>query len=219
MHTTAVVLLSGGIDSTTLLHQTARRLGGGSVRALSVLYGQKHARELEMARRQARAAAVAEHRVLDLSGLADLTRGASALTDPAIAVPELEAMAEAERDQPPTYVPHRNLVLLGLAAAYAEACGAAEVYYGAQRQDAYGYWDCTAPFVARLNAVLALNRKTPVRVIAPYVALRKVEIVKIGLELGVDYAHTWTCYRGGDAPCGTCPACVERNQALMTNDQ
>lgn len=210
----AVVLLSGGMDSTTLLHYVGRRLGVKSVFALSFLYGQKHRRELEAARWQARAAGVAEHCVADLSCFGDLIPGGSALTDAAIGIPELDRLTAAERRQPPTYVPNRNMILLSLAAAYAETRGIRDIYYGAQAQDRYGYWDCTADFLERINAVLALNRGTAVTVHAPFIGMRKAEELRLGLDLGVDYAHTWTCYRGGDAPCGTCPSCVERADAF-----
>jgi 7-cyano-7-deazaguanine synthase len=210
----AVVLLSGGVDSATLLHYVARRLGVPEVHALSIVYGQKHARELEMARWQAAAAGVASHRVLDLSCFADLTRGGSALTDAALPVPDLSDLSDETRRQPPTYVPHRNLVLLALACAMAESLRAGDVFYGAQAQDEYGYWDCTEEFVARLNGLLSLNRGTAVRVRGPFCGRSKAEVVKIGLELGVDYRHTWTCYRGEEEPCGSCPSCAERAGAF-----
>ena len=210
----AVILLSGGLDSTTLLHYVIRRLGAGDVCALTFLYGQKHGRELEAARWQARAAGVREHRVVDLSFFGDLIRGASALTDPALPVVPLAELSAADRTQPPTYVPNRNMILLSLAAACAEARGIRAVFYGAQTQDRYGYWDCTAEFLERLNAALALNRKDAVTIHAPFIGMRKAEELKIGFELGVDYAHTWTCYRGGEAPCGVCPSCEERAGAF-----
>ena len=87
---------------------------------------------------------------------------------------------------------------------------------GAQAQDEYGYWDCTPDFVERINAVLALNRRQPVQVCAPFVGMSKGAVVRMGLALGVDYAHTWTCYRGEERPCGTCPSCVERRRAFET---
>lgn len=210
----AVVLLSGGVDSTTLLFHVRRTLGVGSVHALSAQYGQKHARELEMARWQARAAGVAAHREIDLGFFAPLAAGASALTDASVRVPDLEEIRPEDRQQPPTYVPHRNLILLALAAAYAEANGIGSVYYGAQTQDAYGYWDCTGEFVLRLNAVLALNRGRAVAIRAPFAGWRKAEVVRAGLALGVDYGHTWTCYRGQSEPCGRCPSCDERAAAF-----
>ena len=210
----AVVLLSGGMDSATLLGYVVRELAVSRVYALSFRYGQKHTRELETARWQAQAAGVAEHREADLTALGDLTAPASALTGAARPVPDLRDLTAAERRQPPTYVPHRNLAFLSLAAAYAEAVGAADVFYGAQAQDEYGYWDCTAEFVARLNRLLALNRGRPVTIHAPFAAKSKADVLALGLRLGVDFARTWSCYRGQAKPCGTCPSCVERAAAF-----
>lgn len=210
----AVVLLSGGLDSSVLLHDVRRRLGKGALHALSFYYGQKHARELDMARTQAAAAGVVSHRVVDISFFKELTAGGSALTDDAIPVPDLAALSAAQLAQPPTYVPNRNMVLLSLAAAYAEAAGVREVFYGAQKQDRYGYWDCTPEFVERINELLALNRVRPVRVQAPFVAMSKGDIVRLGVELGVDFSRTWSCYRGVPPACGTCPTCIERCAAF-----
>lgn len=209
-----VVLLSGGLDSTTLLHAVCRTPGMGAVYALSFAYGQKHVRELKMADYQAVAAGVAEHRTLDMSFFADLIRGGSALTDPAIAVPALSALDADQLLQPPTYVPNRNMILLALAAAWAESRGATTVYYGAQAQDRYGYWDCTSDFVNRLNQVFALNRGRGVTIHAPFAMMPKFELIQQGLALGVDYRRTWSCYRGGDRPCAVCPTCVERARAF-----
>lgn len=210
----AVVLLSGGMDSTTLLHYVVKTLGVHAVYALSLVYGQKHARELEMAAWQARAAGVTEHREVELGFMRDLLRGASALTDPDMAVPDLADLDAKQRMQPLTYVPNRNMMLLSLAVAWAEALGAGRVYYGAQAQDQYGYWDCTVDFIARINDVLALNRNTRIVVEAPFATLSKADVVRMGISLGVDYARTWSCYRGGEAPCGRCPTCVERERAF-----
>jgi len=209
-----VVLLSGGIDSSTLLHAVCRTPGMGAVHALSFAYGQKHARELEMAVWQACAAGAASHRTIDMSFFAALTRGGSALTDPDIAVPDLASLAESQLQQPPTYVPNRNMILLSLAAAAAESLGAQTVYYGAQAQDRYGYWDCTTDFIERLNQVFSLNRGRGVTIRAPFATMPKSEVVREGLRLGVDYRHTWSCYRGGAQPCGDCPTCIERQRAF-----
>lgn len=210
----AVVLLSGGMDSTTLLHYVCRRLNVQDVHALSILYGQKHAKEIESARHQARVAGVTVHRVVEMAGFAELAASGSVLTDMTRSVPDLAAMPESERSQPSTYVPNRNMILLSLAAAYAEAQGICDLYYGAQTQDEYGYWDCTPSFVERLNAVLALNRRKAVLVHAPFLQWRKADELRLGMELGVDYGRTWTCYRGQLKPCGMCPACVERATAF-----
>jgi 7-cyano-7-deazaguanine synthase len=125
-------------------------------------------------------------------------------------VPDFEDLAQQELDQPPTYVPNRNMILLSVAAAYAEAHDIRDVYYGAQALDEYGYWDCTSDFLERVNAVLALNRRERVTIHAPFIEKKKVDSVRLGIELGVLFANTWSCYRGGDKACGTCPTCVER---------
>lgn len=222
----AVVLLSGGLDSAVLLHevcrmrriQEMRRIhglrGGERVHALSYNYGQRHSKELECAEWQALALGVARHRIIDVSFVREVVRGASALVENGLDVPDLKDLATSQLDQPPTYVPHRNMMLLAIAAAYAEAQGIRDVFYGAQALDEYGYWDCTGQFVERVNQVLALNRRNAVTVHAPFVAKKKFEIVRLGLELGVDFAHTWSCYRGGEQACGRCPTCVERLAAF-----
>mgnify|MGYP001617136830 CR=1 FL=1 len=211
---TAVVLLSGGMDSATLLHHMKKTLKVRSIFALSFNYGQKHSRELAMAKWQARAAGVREHRIVDVRFLGQLPPGASALTDRAMNIPDLSDLAADERRQPSTYVPHRNLILLSMAAAYAESRKCRDVFYGAHAQDAYGYWDCTRQFVDGLNLVLSHNRRQPVTIRAPFIGLEKAGILKIGTKLGVDYGRTWSCYRGMRHPCGSCPTCVERADAF-----
>ncbi len=210
----AVVLLSGGLDSTTLLHYMKQTLGIRDIYALSLIYGQKHARELKMASWQANVVGVKEHRLIDIGFIGELLQGGSALTNPDIPVPDLVDLEEDQLSQPPTYVPNRNMILLSTAAAWAESVGANVVFYGAQAQDQYGYWDCTVDFVTRINHVLALNRQTRIVVEAPFAERSKAELLRIGVALGVDYGHTWSCYCGGEAPCGSCPTCVERQRAF-----
>ena len=219
----AVVLASGGLDSSVLLHAVVRETGADNVRALSFAYGQRHGIELTCAREQAGAAGVVDHAVLDISFLGPMLAPGTALVSGGGAVPDLDDLSGGDLAQPPTYVPNRNMMLLSMAAAYAEANGLARVCYGAQAQDEYGYWDCTPAFLGRINALLALNRKMPVLIDAPLVAHRKVDNVRLGQELGVDFSRTWTCYRGldnADTPvaqrrgCGTCPSCVERQNAF-----
>ncbi len=210
----AVVLLSGGMDSSALLHHVVKTLDRRPVHAISCDYGQRHVRELDCAAWQALAAGAEHHRILDVAFLGDLVKGGSSLVHGGAEVPDLASVAAPDREQPSTYVPNRNLILLALAAAYAEARGITDVYYGAQAQDEYGYWDCTAEFVERLNQVLALNRRAPIVVHAPFAAMRKAESLRLGLDLGVDYGHTWSCYRGEGKACGTCPTCVERLNAF-----
>ena len=209
----AVVLLSGGMDSATLLHHVAKTLGHAPVHAVSFNYGQRHARELECAAWQATAAGIAEHRVVDMSFMAELVRDGTSLVEGGPEVPDLDEVPEESLSQPPTYVPNRNMMLLSVAAAYAEAKGLHDLFYGAQAHDEYGYWDCTPAFLDGINAVLAQNRAEPVQVQAPLMGLKKYEIIEMGASLGVDFAHTWSCYRGGEQACGTCPTCVERLNA------
>ena len=210
----AVILLSGGLDSSTLLHYVKRKLNSRPLYALTIRYGQKHVREITCAIAQARAAGVEEHRQIDIAFFGELVAGASALIDPAMPVPALAELAPGQLDQPPTYVPNRNMLFLTLAAAFAEARGVADVFYGAQAQDHYSYWDCTPKFLDRMNAVLGLNCRQPVILHAPFMMMRKSEVLKIGLDLGVNYAETWSCYRGQETACGVCPACVERRAAF-----
>jgi 7-cyano-7-deazaguanine synthase len=210
----AVVLISGGMDSTTLLHHVAQTLRRRPLHAVSFHYGQRHAKELACAVWQAQAAAVDAHQIIDVSYLGHLLRDGTTLVGEGGDVPALEDLAPADRDQPSTYVPNRNMIFLSQAAAYAEAHGIYDVFYGAQALDEYGYWDCTEAFIERLNAVLALNRRVPVVVRAPFVRLKKAESLAMGLALGVDFSHTWSCYRGGEKACGACPTCVERLKAF-----
>jgi len=210
----AVVLLSGGIDSSVLLHLI--RKDTARVAALCIRYGQRHAKELECARRQAEAANVAALTVLDLSELGSFLKNASTLIQNGAPVPRLEDIPDSMRGQPPTYVPNRNMMLLAIAAAYAESLGATTVYYGAQAQDEYGYWDCTAAFLKNMNDALALNRKKRITVEAPLLHNSKAENVRLGLDLGVDFSNTWSCYRGDPTACGVCPTCVERLKAFET---
>ncbi len=210
----AVVLISGGMDSTVLLHQVVKELKRGPVYALSFNYGQRHARELACAEIQSAAAGAAEHEVIDLSFFGEIVADATTLVTGGEEVPDLSELDEESLDQPPTYVPNRNMMLLSIAAAYAEARGVGDVFYGAQAHDEYGYWDCTEDFLARINEVLALNRRDAVTVHAPFVGTKKSALIPLGLSLGVDFAQTWSCYRGGETACGTCPTCVERLKAF-----
>lgn len=210
----AVVLLSGGLDSSVLLHYVARELHCPEIHALSFNYGQRHSRELNCANTQAQAADVRAHRVMDITFMGALIQTGSSLIEGGVPVPDLDTLTAEELTQPPTYVPNRNMMLLSMAAAYAEAHGITDLYYGAQAQDEYGYWDCTRTFLERINGVLSLNRKSPVTVHAPFVGFSKSDTLKQGMALGVDFAQTWSCYRGGETACGTCPTCVERLNAF-----
>lgn len=127
-------------------------------------------------------------------------------------IPAIEAIRGDP--QPVTYVPNRNMIFLAIAAAYAESNDVQNVYYGAQAHDLYGYWDTTPDFLERINHLLTLNRKSHIQISAPLVHLSKTEVLRLGLELDVDYGKTWSCYAGNDKACGKCPTCAERLEAF-----
>jgi 7-cyano-7-deazaguanine synthase len=210
----AVVLLSGGLDSTTCL--AIARGEGFDCYALTVLYGQQHHREVEASRRVARAFDAADHRVveLDLRPLA-----VSALTCDAIEVPKGRSLDEigAEGDVPVTYVPARNTVLLGLALAWAESLDAFDIFVGVNVLDASGYPDCRPEFVEAFEKLANVaTRCDGFRIRAPLIELTKAQIIRRGHELGVDYAMTHSCYapapNGG--ACGACDACLLRKKGF-----
>lgn len=206
-----VAIVSGGMDSVTLLHYLVKKENRRPA-VLTFRYGQKHDREIECALFQAAALNCQEHRILDLSLLSPLF-ASSALVSQQLTIPRLDEIAGDA--QPPTYVPNRNLIFLSLAAAYAESSELADIYYGAQSHDMYGYWDTTPQFLERLNQLLQLNRQRPIRVHAPLINHSKTDVLRLGLSLQVDYGQTWSCYLGQDIACGQCPTCSERLKAFL----
>ena len=217
---TAMVLLSGGMDSTVLLHHVVKTLGYTTIHALGYNYGQRHLRELACAQEQVDSLPGCTLKIVDISFMGKLLQDGTTLVSGGAEVPDLDAVNEADLNQPPTYVPNRNMMLLSIAAACAEAQGIQDVFYGAQAHDEYGYWDCTVDFLERINSTLSLNRKEAITIHAPFVTSKKHELVTRGLELGVDFSKTWSCYRGGEEPCITCPTCVERAKAFReANEQ
>ena len=208
----AVVLLSGGLDSAVTL--ASARSAGFETYALSVDYGQRHASELRSAGLVSAQLGAAGHRTvsLDLRAL-----GGSALTGDA-AVPKGRTTAGMGASIPPTYVPARNTILLGLALGYAETLGAFDLYIGANALDYAGYPDCRPEFLQAFEALANVATKasvenlTRLRVHAPLVQMTKAQVVREGLRLGVDFALTWSCYDPTPAgtTCGRCDACVLR---------
>lgn len=193
-----VIIISGGMDSTTLMHYLAK-IKKMELYPVSFYYGQKHDIELKMAEEQVKILQkegypVHDLKVVDMSFMHDLLRGSSALIDENIEVPILEEVLG--EPQPITYVPFRNMVFLSIALSYAEAVGVRYVFYGAQKHDEYsGYWDTTMYFIERMNKVAELNRIHRIRIIAPFVNLSKAEEVVIGYNLGVRFDKTWTSYK------------------------
>lgn len=207
----AIVLLSGGLDSATVL--AIAHEAGFACHALSLDYGQRHKAELAAAARVAVSLGAVEHRVMQL-GLGDL--GGSALTDAAIAVPESPTTGI-----PVTYVPARNTVMLALALAWAEVLGARDIFIGVNAVDYSGYPDCRPEFIAAFAHMANLATKAGVEgaalsLHAPLQTLSKAEIIQRGIALGVDYAQTVSCYQadGAGRACGVCDACRLRRQGF-----
>jgi 7-cyano-7-deazaguanine synthase len=204
----AIVLLSGGMDSATCLADASRL--GYAVHALSVEYGQRHARELASARALAKHYRVRAHTVLRLP-LAPLLR--STLTRPRSPLPR---QGRRKGGIPSTYVPARNTILLALALGLAESERAEAIFLGVNAVDYSGYPDCRPEFLAAFSKLARLATRTGteegrlIRLRAPLLRLSKAEIVRKGGRLGVPWEFTWSCYAGGSRPCGRCDACALR---------
>jgi len=201
----AVVVYSGGMDSTVLLHHAFKNYD--EVYALTFDYNQRHKKEIEVAMSICHPK-LKDHKLIDLKFFRDLVPS-SALTSDNIDVPKMkDIIGEA---QPVTYVPNRNMMLLSIACSYAEAHNCSDVYYGAVAVDNLsGYWDCTPEFLEHINNCLGLNRMNRIQIQAPLLYKTKKDIIEMGIELGVQFEHTWTCYEGKKESCGTCPSCAAR---------
>ena len=215
----AVVLLSGGLDSTTVL--AIAKAEGHDVYALSFAYGQRHSWELECARVVARAGGANEHRIasIDLRAF-----GGSALTAD-IDVPKGRTPEEMSSGIPITYVPARNTIFLSYALAWAEVLGSSDIFIGVNALDYSGYPDCRPEFIAAFERMANLATKAGVEgrqaltIHAPLISLTKAEIIRKGLELGVDYSLTSSCYDPSPTgqPCGGCDSCVLRQKGFREN--
>lgn len=207
----AVVIASGGLDSTTVAYWLA---GNGSrLTMLSFDYGQRHRKELDFAVLIADRLG-ARHEVVDLGGLGRLLSG-SALTDSAVAVPDGHYTAESMRS---TVVPNRNTIMLSVAVGVAVASGADAVAFGAHAGDHAVYPDCRSEFFDLFAVLARVGNEGFVtedfRLLAPFIDQSKADIVRVGEQVGVPFAETWSCYRGGALHCGTCGTCTERIEAF-----
>lgn len=216
----AVVLLSGGLDSTTTL--AIAQAQGYEVHAMTFRYGQRHLAEIGAARLAAERAGVHRHVIVDI----DLRAfGGSALTDASIAVPKSRELSEIGEGIPVTYVPGRNTVFLSFALAWAETLEASDIFIGVNALDYSGYPDCRPEFIeafermANLATAAAVEGRQRVKIHTPLLLLSKGEIVKQGLALGVDYSRTITCYDPTDdgKACGACDACLLRMKGFAEN--
>lgn len=216
----AVVLLSGGLDSSTVL--AIAKESGFDVHAISFRYGQRHTFELELAAEQARIQMVKNHVVVDIN-LAQF--GGSALTEQSIAVPKHENADQIGSDIPVTYVPARNTVFLSLALAYAESISSRDIFIGVNALDYSGYPDCRPEFIDAFEAMANLATKAGVegnkiQIHTPLISLSKSQIITRGLELGVDYSKTSSCYDPDPItgyPCQRCDACLLRIRGFQQN--
>lgn len=212
-----VVIYSGGADSTVILHHAIKTFD--EVYCLTYNYNQRHKLEIDRAFEYTanlgvgKDQKIVQHTLADLSSYSRLAT-ASALTNDAINVPKMrDVIGEA---QTAAYVPNRNMVMLSIAAGFAESIEANTILYGAAlADDTGGYWDCTSEFLNLYNTTLGLNRKNKITVQAPLIKMAKAEIVKYGLELGVDFSKTLTCYNGGLKACGECPSCAARIRGFI----
>ena len=207
-----LVVLSGGMDSTVCAALAVRDFGAGQVAALHIDYGQR------TERRERRAFQEISDRMSIQTRLAIQTSffraiGGSALTDDGISVPK--AGAEIGAEIPVTYVPFRNSHFLSAAVSWSEVLGAERIYIGAVQQDSSGYPDCRPEFYAAFNqAVRTGTKEGTIRIETPLIAMRKAEIVRLGLELGAPFDLTWSCYSREDRACGVCDSCVLRMRAF-----
>ena len=218
-----LVLVSGGLDSTVLLARAVKSFGPDKVVALNIYYGQRHAREIEFAKFQ-----TDKYGVPLLS--ADLSEVFKYNTScPLLANSENEIPTQSYAEQleeiggsgtVKTYIPFRNGLFLSYAASVAIQVGASEIYYGAHADDAAGraYPDCTPDFIWAMRGSIEKGSGDTVTLKAPFYNLIKSQIVKMGLDLEVDFSHTWSCYNGRELPCGVCGTCIDRVAAFEAND-
>lgn len=209
----AIVLLSGGLDSSTALY-VAKNEGFDELYVLTFEYGQKHDKEIESAKAVARAAGVKEHKFVHLL----LNQwGDCSLTNPAV---QIDKGNVNRTDIPATYVPARNMVFLSVAASYADALEISDLFIGVSETDYSGYVDCRESFIkameeaVNLGTVLGAEKKRRITIHAPFLHMTKADEIRLGIKLGVDFSLTWSCYRGEEKPCGTCDSCLLRARAF-----
>ena len=210
----AVILLSGGLDSSTVLYQA--KADGCECYTISFDYKQRHRGELESARAIALSADVKAHQIVNF----DLTLwGGSALTDNQMELPSDRTLTEMSQNIPITYVPARNTIFLSFALAYAETLEAQRIYIGVNALDYSGYPDCRLDYIQAMQEVFRLGTKQgregkAINIITPLIELKKTEIIQLGNQLGVPWEQTWSCYAGGENACGVCDSCRLRLAAF-----
>lgn len=217
----AMVLASGGIDSTTCLALAVDKYGAENVIALSISYGQKHQKEIEAAQKVTAYYKV-EHIYLDLEKIFEYS-DCSLLSHSHEEIPKesyAEQIKHSDGKPVTTYVPFRNGLFLSSAASIALSKECGVIYYGAHADDSAGnaYPDCSSVFNNAMNEAVWEGSGHQLKIEAPFVNISKAEVVKIGLSLNAPYELTWSCYEGGDAPCGKCGTCIDRAAAFEANN-
>lgn len=211
------VILSGGMDSTIATRIAVEKYGKENVYALSFDYGQRQRYELEQAKKSTTLMSI-DHHIIDLSCLCAISQGFSANVDRSISMPTIK---EVLGDPTPiTYVPNRNMIMLSIAAAFAETRECSFIFCGIQSRDEYGYYDATSEFVDQINNVFSMNRKNKIKVLAPFSHMSKADEMNVLKELDGNLnllKHTLTCYDPDDQnrSCGKCPSCAERIMNFM----
>jgi len=208
-----VIPISGGIDSSTILHYVKyKRKEFKEIHTVTFDYGQRHSKEITSAV-DIVLGNVTTHKILDVKFIRDIITSSS-ITNSNIDVAKTEEVLGDP--QTVNYVPNRNMIMLSICTGYAESLGADTVFHGAAQVDSEaGYWDGTEEFLSCINNINKLNRRDRVRVEAPLIELSKEQIINLGIECGVDFKKTWTCYEGKDHACGKCPACSSRIKGFL----
>ena len=205
------LIYSGGSDSFTLLHHALDQ--GIEVECITFSYGQKHIKEIEFAKENCKRLGLS-HTLIDI-GDPEIIFGSSSLIDEATDIPHGSYKEESMKS---TIVPNRNMIFISYAIAYSIAHDIDEVWYGAHAGDHFIYPDCRPEFLRSMNTAAELCDPSKISVKAPFINLNKGEILKIGLDLNIDYSKTWTCYKGLEKACGKCGSCVERIEAFTDNN-
>lgn len=216
----ALVLVSGGLDSTTALAMAVSQYGNENVVALSIYYGQRHNKEIEASNAVCDYYKV-EHITLDLSTMFQFS-DCTLLSKNNAEIPKesyAEQIKKSDGKPVSTYVPFRNGLFLSSASAIALSKGCSKIYYGAHSDDAAGsaYPDCSEAFNNAMNTAIYEGSGHQLSIEAPFIGITKADVVKIGLDLKVPYELTWSCYEGGEKPCGKCGTCIDRTAAFEKN--
>ena len=216
----ALVLVSGGVDSTTCLGMAVKEYGSENVVGLSIFYGQRHDKEIKAADAVCEHYNV-EHITLDLSTMFQFS-DCTLLQHSDGEIPEesyAEQLAKTDGKPVSTYVPFRNGLFLSSASAIALSKGCSKIYYGAHSDDAAGnaYPDCSEVFNNAMNTAIYEGSGKQLEIVAPFISLTKSQVVKKGLEIGVPYELTWSCYEGHEKACGKCGTCIDRKAAFELN--